>query len=310
MEDPGQFFPGVRDGILVVRNGGGRLIGVLLALQVGHVAAPDVGGILRGAAVGGVIDRFGQLAVIIDALPCRVVHGFVTAGRGGIDTVVNLAVRGVAHIKAVGGLVLGGAAGVGPGAHRLGLQSRQGPLTAHLMRDHALDIVLQIHHVDDAQVPAGNPGILKSAPVAVSLEPGDGLLAPALRLYAQGQNPPVVVLKENVGGPGYRHGDGGIGYLFGIAAVNVSGGILRLAAGIIASGAHHVLAGDPGHPAVQIVGGVLRLLPVRKAVHLHPPGTQIPEGSGGHVPGITAALGHINISGSSHGNGGLVRLQQ
>ena len=178
------------------------------------------------------------------------------------------------------------------------------------MRDHALDIVLQIHHVDDAQVPAGNPGILKSAPVAVSLEPGDGLLAPALRLYAQGQNSPVVVLKENVGGPGYRHGDGGIGYLFGIAAVNVFRGVFGLAAGIIASGAHHVLAGDPGHPAVQIIGGVLRLLPVPEAVHLHPPGAQIPEGSGRHIPGITAALRHINISGSSHGNGGLVRLQQ
>ena len=46
--------------------------------QVRHLGHPDVFGVLGRAAVRRKVERFAQLALIADELPCRFIHGAVT----------------------------------------------------------------------------------------------------------------------------------------------------------------------------------------------------------------------------------------
>ena len=189
LQHPGQLLPGIGDRPPVIRNGDLRLVGVFLSPEIGHVGAPDVLRVLGGAAVGGVVVGLGQLAVIIEALPLRLLHRPVRGGGGLTDAAVRLAVCGAAHVESVGGQVLGGEAGKGPGAHGLGLQGLQLPVPRHFRGQNALHIVLQVHHVHHLQ-PAAADGVLEPAPVAVPPEPGDGV--PALGHHGQGGLPALI----------------------------------------------------------------------------------------------------------------------
>ena len=46
----------------------------------------------------------------------------------------------------------------------LGFQGLQGPLPAHLIADDAVDIVLQLHHIDHREVAPGAPVVLEAPP--------------------------------------------------------------------------------------------------------------------------------------------------
>ena len=154
------------------------------------------------------VHGFDQFPVVPDADPFGIVHRLIAAVRGRIDAVIHLAANGTAHIKVIA-CVLGVPAGKCAGAYRLGLQRRKGPVPVHLVGHHALDVILQIHHIDDPQVPAVRPDILKAAVVLISLEPGLRLLSPAsLGHHAQRLAAAVVKLVQNLRGsrPGDENG--------------------------------------------------------------------------------------------------------
>ena len=56
----------------------GSLIWIDNAAQIRHLGHPDVFGVLGRAAVRRKVERFAQLALIADELPCRLIHGTVT----------------------------------------------------------------------------------------------------------------------------------------------------------------------------------------------------------------------------------------
>ena len=99
----------------------------------------------------------------------------------------------------------GDGGGIGPGAHCLGLQGLQGPGVVHLVGQDTLDIVLQIHNIDDGDVPAA-AAVLESAIIAIALKPGDRLDAVIQsRLDAQAVPLSSVKLKDRFSRLGDHH---------------------------------------------------------------------------------------------------------
>ena len=84
--------------------------------------------------------------------------------------------------------------GVGAGADGLGLQGLGGPALAHLIGQHALDVVLNVHDVYDRQPLARAAYVLEAAAVGVALEPGPRVLARGQD--AEAELLPAVKLKE------------------------------------------------------------------------------------------------------------------
>ena len=209
IQNPAQLPGGIGDGIAVVGNGGLGLVGVGLPFQIPGLRAPDVGPVLRGPAVGGVVDRvLHQGSVVVDAKPRGVFHRPVTGLRGARSAaavaVVDLAVHAAAHVEAILPQVLAVSLDKGPGADGLGLQSLQGPVPRHLIGNHAFYIVLQVHYIDDPQASRTLWNILKASGIPAALEPGNRSKgADAQRMVS------IKVLIEDLRGAGPGHGNGG-----------------------------------------------------------------------------------------------------
>ena len=300
----------IRNGPVVIGNGEQALIGVCLPLQIALLTPPDIGHVLGGAAVGGVVHGvLHQITVIIQPLALRGLHSRVALlrriGRAAAPAIVDLAAGGAAHVKAVGRPVFAGPAGVGPGADRLGLQCLHGPVAAHFVGDDALYVGFQIQHVIHIQVAAGDPGIFKGAAVLVALEPGGGLPFFLLRLYRQVKHAAAVKFKQHIGGAGHGHHHARGGGTGGVTLSQQARGLRRLVLGAIAAHTDHISPVHPGGIAAVVFSGIQGLLIVPEAVDLNVPGAQIRTAA---IRGISPAATHI--TGGSHGNGRLIRPAQ
>ena len=157
--------------------------------------------------------------------------------------------------------MLGGAAHIGPGADGLGRQSLHRPGAAHLIGDDALDVVLPVHHVDDAELSPGDTGVFKAAPVLIKPEPG--LRRPTLAIRQDGEAPATLAVKLEEDGIGlrHRHHHAGAAGLHGAAVQPGAGeGQGRLILGLVATKAQAVSIGNIGDMAVRVAlrhgGGV------------------------------------------------------
>ena len=199
--------------------------------------------------------------------------------------------------------MLGGPAGKCTGTDCLRLQSGKGPVPVHLIGHHALDIVLQIHHVDDPQVAAVRADILKAAVVLIALEPGLRLLFPArLGHHAQRLAAAVVELVQDLRGlrPGDK--DGVLRRAHRLTAQIVCRPV-RFASGIVASRAHRVGPVQKHRPAACFTGRVLRIFKVVVFIQLHMPRPQMgPIAGSGIFPGGA----DIYCTRGSHGDAGLI----
>ena len=86
---------------------------------------------------------------------------------------------------------------VGARTDRLRLERLDRPVLAHFPGNDAFDIVLEIHHVDDIDVPAAHALVLKAAVVAVAAEPRDRLFTRLDRQNAEVFAPTAVEFKED-----------------------------------------------------------------------------------------------------------------
>ena len=86
---------------------------------------------------------------------------------------------------------------VGARTDRLRLERLDRPVLAHFPGNDAFDIVLEIHHVDDADVPAARALVFKAAVVAVTAEPRDRLFTRLDRQDAEVFAPTAVEFKED-----------------------------------------------------------------------------------------------------------------
>ena len=86
---------------------------------------------------------------------------------------------------------------VGARTDRLRLERLDRPVLAHFPGNDAFDIVLEIHHVDDIDVPAAHALVFKAAVVAVAAEPRDRLFTRLDRQDAEVFAPTAVEFKED-----------------------------------------------------------------------------------------------------------------
>ena len=146
---------------------------------------------------------------------------------------------------------------IGAGAQGLGLQGLQGPLPAHLIADHPVDIVLQGQHIDHGEVSPGAPVVLEATPVFIPRKPGLDLLRPGdVGLDSQGSGGAVVVLEQDMVGP-CLHNAHAVGAGAHNAA-NPSESALHLPGlcpGGVGPHPDLILPVNPRHKAVLISGG-------------------------------------------------------
>ena len=86
---------------------------------------------------------------------------------------------------------------VGARTDRLRLERLDRPVLAHFPGNDAFDIVLEIHHIDDTDVPAAHALVFKAAVVAVATEPCDRLFTRLDRQNAEVFAPTAVEFKED-----------------------------------------------------------------------------------------------------------------
>ncbi len=197
-------------------------------------------------------------------------------------------------------------AGEGPGAHRLGLQRLLRPAAAHLMGQDALHVVLQIHHVDDIDVSAGDPVVLETAVVLVALEPGDGV-HPPVGQDAQALRALAVELKQHLRGlgDGDHHAGGAAGHHLA-GDVQFIQRVLRVALRRPTADPHHEVPGDVGGiAAVVLRRRVLRLLVIVKDIVQLDVILSDDALAAGGTRGIGAVAADGDVSRRRHGDGGL-----
>ena len=171
---------------------------------------------------------------------------------------VDLAAVGGADVKPIAVVLVQVFQHIGAGTDRLGLYGLQRPLPAHLVTDHAVDIVLQLQHVDHCEVTPGPPVVLEPAPVLIAGEPGAGLRRIGdIRENAQSSRLSTVVLEQNpIGACLYHihpvgaciHHSGPLG--------QAGQGRLGLRLGAVGSRPHLIGPIDPGHKAAVIPAGL------------------------------------------------------
>lgn len=86
---------------------------------------------------------------------------------------------------------------VGARTDCLRLERLDRPVLAHFPGNDAFDIVLEIHHVDDIDVPAAHALVFKAAVVAVAAEPRDRLFTRLDRQDAEVFAPAAVEFKNH-----------------------------------------------------------------------------------------------------------------
>ena len=91
-------------------------------------------------------------------------------------TLIDLTVRCRADVKPLRA-VLRLAGSIGARANRLRFERLDRPVLVHLPGNHAFDVILHIHNVDNIDVPAACTLIFKAAVVAVTAEPRHRLFA-------------------------------------------------------------------------------------------------------------------------------------
>ena len=148
--------------------------------QIGDIIVPYVFHILSGAAAGSMIESLGDLAVVDDVLARDSLHRAVRIGCGGVSSPIDLTIGGVAEVKALGAMLIFVLHAIGFGAKGLGLQRFNRPRGAHLVGNHAFQVVVHLDYVDHSDVVSIDPVVFKAAIIFVSLEPGLSLVAPGL----------------------------------------------------------------------------------------------------------------------------------
>ena len=119
--------------------------------------------------------------------------------------VIDLAVGGVAKVKAIGAVLAQSVEGVALGAERLDLDGLRRPGGVDLIGHDALDIIRHAHHIDHIQIAAADAVVFKAAVVGLIFEPGFLAEGPdAQRMLAQ-----QVQLVEDLIRPGDHHGIAG-----------------------------------------------------------------------------------------------------
>ena len=233
------------------------LVRIELALQIWHLAAPDVLAALARAAVAGVVDRVGhQLTVVVEIDAARLLRRRVGALIGGRHALVCLTVHRRADIEACAA-VPRLRRGVGARADRLRLERFERPVVRHLRRNDALDVILDIQHVDDADVAAGRALVFEAAVVAVAGEPRHRLL-PAHRAWADAEaaKARAVELKEDGVRIRDRHDHAGAARRYDLRAIGQHIRLQQHARGLIVArvvaDAHTILPVDVGDEALRV----------------------------------------------------------
>ena len=151
-------------------------------MGVDCIRPPDILCVLCGSARAGGIYGLCQFSVIENHLARCFLYRLVAyltgsgVGTSISATMVCLTFRTATYVKSVALVPAHVPQNISPGTGGLGLQGLQGPGAAHLITDHTLYIVLQLHHIDYRDISSIEALIKKATSVFIIGEPSPDIL--------------------------------------------------------------------------------------------------------------------------------------